>query len=76
MTEAVQIALIASVPGTLAGLGSLLASLRNHGKLVELKKATNGLLAQSRADSRELGMSDQRAEDKAVKDAQTPRSGA
>ncbi len=65
MTDAIQIALIASVPGTLAGLASLVASLRNHGKLVGLEKSTNGLLAQSRADSRQLGMSDQRAEDKA-----------
>ncbi len=69
MTEAVQIALIASIPGTLAGLGSLFASLRNHTKLVGLEKATNGItsaLVKSTAKaSHAEGMSDQRAQDRA-----------
>ncbi len=68
MTDAIQIALIASVPGTLAGLASLVASLRNHTKLIGLEKATNGMtsaLVQSTAKaSHAEGMSDQRAEDR------------
>ena len=72
MTEAVQIALIASIPGTMAGLASLVASLRNHTKLVALGEATNGLtsaLVKSTAKaSHAEGMSDQRDKDRAEED--------
>ncbi len=44
MSEAVQVALIASLPGTLMALAALLASIRNGNKIEGVKHAMNSIL--------------------------------
>ena len=43
MSDIVQVAIIASIAPTLAALGAVIASLRNHEKLKVIEKATNGM---------------------------------
>lgn len=65
MSDVVLIALITALPSTLAAVAALVVSIRN-GKMIEVvHKATNSLVAQGRADSKELGVLEGKAEEKA-----------
>lgn len=64
MTDAVQVALIVSVPSTIAALGTLIVSLRTHGQVVEVKKEMNGmqtkLLVSTGKEAYARGMKDEK----------------
>ena len=65
MTDAVQVALIVSVPSALTALGTLIVSLRTHGQVVEVKKEMNGmqdkLLKTTKAAAYAEGVKDEKA---------------
>lgn len=42
-SDALTIAIIAALPGTLAGIASLVASLRNASKIEQVRAATDGM---------------------------------
>ena len=63
MTEAVQVALIVSIPSTVAALASLISSIKNGKKINEIHEATNGMQSELREVSRVQGMADARKED-------------
>ena len=69
MTDAVQTALIVSIPPTLLALATLISSLKNSSKLTEVHQATNGISEKLNAASRALGRSEGRAE---VQNGTTP----
>ncbi len=69
MTDAVQAALIASVPATLAALGTLIQSIKNSKKLEIIH---NGISDKILKNAHSAGMSQQRADDKSDSEG-TPR---
>lgn len=63
MTDTVQVALIASIPATVAALASLVSSIKNGQKIKAIHEATNGMQTELREVSRVKGMADQREKD-------------
>ena len=55
ISDTVLIAAIASVTSTIATVCGLIVSILNSRKLEAVHQSTNGLLAQSRADAKEIG---------------------
>jgi hypothetical protein len=61
MSEAIIIALIVAIPGTLTALAGVVVSLRNSRKLDEVHKTTNSLAVRNEQVAKELGIAEGKA---------------
>lgn len=77
MTDALATAIVASLPGTLIALATLISSLHNNGKLSVVEKSVNGLnekrneATQKSAHAEGVQAEKTRAEDAAAHDLPT-----
>ena len=68
MTEAVQVAILVSIPATIGSIANLILSLKQRVKIDAIHEATNGmqatLIAQTKTISYAEGMAQQREDEK------------